>query len=63
MLRPGGLHVIDDLLPQDNWLEYHAPKVPALIALLEKRSDLIVTRIDWSSGLCFAVKKATAAGS
>ena len=63
MRRPGGLYEIDDLLPQHNWLEYHAPKVPALIEMLEKRSDLIVTRIDWFSGLCFAVKKATAAGN
>ena len=63
LLRPGGLYVIDDLLPQDNWPEDHAPKVPVLIEMLEKRPDLIVTRLDWSSGLCLAVKKATSGGS
>ena len=31
LLRPGGMYVIDDLLPQPNWPDGHAPKVPALI--------------------------------
>jgi predicted O-methyltransferase YrrM len=35
LLRVGGIYVIDDLLPQPNWPEDHAPKVPALINDLE----------------------------
>src|SRR6185295_9276234 len=32
LLRVGGIYLIDDLLPQPNWPEGHAPRVPALIA-------------------------------
>lgn len=31
LLRPGGVYVIDDLLPQAGWPEGHAPNVPRLI--------------------------------
>ncbi|MBZ5557268.1 MAG: hypothetical protein LAO77_08355 [Acidobacteriia bacterium] len=34
-----GALLVDDLLPQSNWPEGHAPKVPALISNLERRSD------------------------
>ena len=39
-VRPGGIYVIDDLLPQANWPEGHAAKVDALIADLERRARL-----------------------
>lgn len=32
LLRPGGLYVVDDMLPQESWPENHAPRVPRLIA-------------------------------
>lgn len=51
MLKPGGLYIIDDMLPQPNWPEDHPPKVQALIASLTSRSDLRVTRLDWSCGV------------
>ena len=56
-LRVGGIYFIDDLLPQPNWPEGHAPKVPALMADLESRSDLVCTRLEWASGLMIAVKR------
>jgi hypothetical protein len=31
MLKPGGLYVIDDMLPQPNWPEGHAAKAEVLI--------------------------------
>jgi len=40
LLKPAGVYFIDDLLPQPNWPEGHAPKVPALIDNLENRSNL-----------------------
>ena len=39
LLRPGGLYVIDDLLPQANWPDGHGDKVRALVADLEGRAD------------------------
>jgi len=56
LLEPGGLYVIDDLLPQANWPEGHAPKVEALIRNLSQRPDLTVCPMAWSSGLLIAVK-------
>lgn len=56
LLKPSGFYVIDDLLPQPNWPEGHAPKVAELIRALSARSDLVVCQMAWSSGLLLAVK-------
>ena len=45
LLRPGGMYVIDDLLPQANWLDGHAPKVPKLISEIESRSGFMSVRL------------------
>jgi predicted O-methyltransferase YrrM len=57
LLGPGGLYLIDDLLPQPNWPADHAPKVPRLIAHLEARPDLTVVQMDWSTGLLMASRR------
>ena len=44
MLRPGGLYIIDDMLPQPNWPDGHAPKVPRLIDVLERDPRLKVCK-------------------
>ncbi len=54
MLRPGGLYIIDDLLPQPNWPDGHAAKVPRLIEVLERDPRLKVCRMSWSSGILVA---------
>ena len=56
-IEPGGFYVIDDMNPQPNWPIGHGDKVNHLIAHLEQRDDLIVTKMDWSSGTIIAVKK------
>ncbi|WP_437591729.1 O-methyltransferase [Sorangium sp. So ce1000] len=56
LIKPGGLYIIDDMLPQPNWPDGHAPKVAALIAALERREDLVLTKLCWSSGLIIATK-------
>jgi predicted O-methyltransferase YrrM len=58
LLRVGGIYLIDDLLPQPNWPEGHAPKVSALIHDLESRDGFEVTKLDWASGLMIVVRKA-----
>jgi len=58
LLRPGGIYVIDDLLPQPNWPEEHAPKVPALIADIERRPEFVTVRLGWASGLMLVVRSA-----
>jgi predicted O-methyltransferase YrrM len=56
-LRPGGIYVIDDLLPQPNWPDGHAPKVPALIDDIERRPEFTTVRLAWASGLMLVVKR------
>lgn len=56
MLNPGGLYIIDDMLPQPNWPEGHENKVKNLIIELENRTDLILTKLVWSTGIIICVK-------
>lgn len=56
LLRVGGIYVIDDLLPQPNWPDGHAPKVSALVEALERRSGFVTVKLSWASGLMLAVR-------
>ncbi len=56
LVKPGGFYFIDDLLPQPNWPEDHAPKVPLLIAALEQRRDFVTTKLSWATGLMIATR-------
>jgi predicted O-methyltransferase YrrM len=57
LLRPGGIYLIDDLLPQPNWPDGHAPKVPVLIQDLERRTEFASVKLAWASGLMVVVRK------
>ena len=57
LLKPGGIYVIDDLLPQPNWPEGHAPKVPVLVDDIERRTGFTTVRLAWASGLMLVVRR------
>lgn len=57
MLNEGGLYIIDDMLPQPNWPEGHQEKAIKLVAYLEAREDLVLTKQIWATGIIIAVKK------
>ena len=57
MLAPGGIYIVDDMLPQPNWPEGHAEKVNNFIAEIESKKDLHVTKQLWATGIIIAVKK------
>ena len=57
LLKPGGLYVIDDMLPQENWPESHAGKVPALVADLASRNEFRLVSLAWSSGLVVVARR------
>ncbi len=59
VVRPGGIYVIDDMLPQLNWPDGHASRVVALLATLAAHPDFEITPMAWSSGLVVAVRKAS----
>lgn len=56
MLNPGGLYIVDDMLPQPNWPEGHAEKAINFVKKLDQRTDLILTKLDWATGIIIVVK-------
>jgi predicted O-methyltransferase YrrM len=57
LLKPGGMYVVDDLLPQPNWPDGHAPRVPALIDQIERRPEFVSVKLGWASGLMIVVRR------
>jgi predicted O-methyltransferase YrrM len=57
LLKPGGIFLVDDMLPQPNWPEGHDTKAAALIAKLEILPGFRVTKLAWSTGLILCVKQ------
>ncbi len=57
LLAPGGIYVIDDLLPQPNWPEDHQPSVHKLLQYLENEPDIVLWEMAWSTGVAVAVKR------
>ena len=56
LLNIGGLYIIDDMLPQPNWPDGHDKKVADFINVLEKRNDLSLTKLNWSTGIIIITK-------
>ena len=57
VVKPGGFFVVDDLLPQPNWREGQAQKVPPLIERLATHEQFHMAPMAWASGIVVAVKK------
>jgi predicted O-methyltransferase YrrM len=56
LLKKGGFYVVDDLLPQANWPDGHASRIPPLLESLAHNNSLAICPIAWSTGLVIAVK-------
>ena len=56
LVKPGGIYVVDDMLPQPNWPEGHGVKATALIARLTAVDGFQATSLDWSTGLIICVR-------
>ena len=57
LLDRHGFFVIDDMLPRSGWPNGHAEKAAALLAALDRRDDLLVTRMGWSCGVVICVRR------
>jgi predicted O-methyltransferase YrrM len=56
VVKVGGFYVIDDMLPQANWPEGHAERVPVLIERLASQLDFSILPLVWASGVLVAVR-------
>ena len=57
LLKSGGIYLVDDMLPQENWPEGHNIKADNLVQYLENRDDLNCTKLNWSTGIIICTKK------
>ena len=57
LVKHGGFYVVDDMLPQPNWPEGHAEKVPVLMDQLGARPDFNMAPLVWASGVVVMVRK------
>jgi predicted O-methyltransferase YrrM len=57
LLKSGGIYLIDDMLPQENWPEGHEIKANNLIKYLENREDFNCVKLNWSTGIIICTKK------
>jgi predicted O-methyltransferase YrrM len=57
LVKPGGIFLVDDMLPQPNWPAGHDAKAAELAAELEALPDFWVTKLSWSTGLILCVKR------
>lgn len=57
MLKKGGMYILDDMLPQPNWPDGHQEKAHQLVAALDARPDLWLTKQHWATGIIIAIKK------
>ena len=56
LLKPGGIYVIDDLMPQPGWPAGQEARVAAVLANLDARDDAQVARLAWASDIAIAEK-------
>jgi len=57
LLKSGGIYFIDDMLPQPNWPHGHAERVAAFIKMLGDKTDVTLTKMNWSTGIIIVTKK------
>ena len=59
-VKPGGFYIIDDMLPQPNWPDGHADKVPVLLDRLASDERFLICPMAWASGIVVAARKPAA---
>jgi predicted O-methyltransferase YrrM len=57
LLKPGGLYILDDMLPKPTWKPDYPLLFERLIADLESRSDLVLTKMNWGTGIIVATRR------
>jgi len=56
LLKSGGLYIVDDMLPLPDTEPSHFDRINRLVETLEQRTDLRITKLNWSTGIILAAK-------
>lgn len=57
VVKPGGFYVIDDMLPQPQWPEGLAERVPVLLERLKSDARFELVPLDWATGVVVMARK------
>ncbi len=57
LLNVGAIYIVDDMNERPSWPKGHKEKAEELVRYLEKRQDLVLTKMNWASGIIIAAKK------
>lgn len=57
LLRPGGVYVVDDMLPQPNWPEGHDLKAHSLLDTLTTLPGFNTTVLSWATGIVLCTRR------
>ncbi|KAB8036863.1 SAM-dependent methyltransferase [Silvanigrella paludirubra] len=57
LLKPGGIYIVDDMLPQADWPEDHFPLAKGVLDSLKNLKNVVSVGLNWSSGLIIIVPK------
>jgi predicted O-methyltransferase YrrM len=56
LLRPGGIYVADDMLPQPDWPDDHYPVAAGIASRLADIGDTYSIGLDWSTGIALITR-------
>lgn len=56
LLTPGGIYMVDDMLPQPNWPNDHAPNVASLLRTLNVLPGFVTTPLSWATGVVLCAR-------
>ncbi|MET9607090.1 class I SAM-dependent methyltransferase [Streptomyces sp. NPDC006512] len=56
LMRPGGIYLVDDLMPQATWPADHQPRVDKFLEQLPGIPNFTSTALRWASGLVIGVR-------
>ena len=57
-LRLGGIYIVDDMAPRESWPHDHHALAAALIEELGNMTNIMLTKIGWSTGVMLCVRVA-----
>lgn len=56
-LRPGGVLLVDDMIPEDWWDEKQQQKQNEVTHTLLTHADLVTIEMEWATGVILCVRK------